>query len=475
MTREGKVQKREDQTQNDLDDVRKINQELLRSKDAEILALQDAHTAVIEDKDNEIAALRAELAALTSKKDKEVTVFRDQITTVMAAKDIEIAKLRAEAESLTTRHKTQLEGLARNQANSEKVPALSEQLASQSEQHREELAALTKQLDAQTNFLAIADAKVSAMEEEWQQTYGAIQDSNSSWVSVGRKFGKTITTCDATVSVLMQADPEMTLKPGMNALSTDLEMRRARFEIESISGHYSDFFKVVAKEVKRVLPEFETWAEIFGRSTSMPSPLPGFLPGASPQATAPSTATTPSATGARARQLKATTTGPRSTQLGSSSRNDSKAASARPAFSATVPSARKGSPTLGWKAATPQTSSVPPAVNLKKSRYSKEEGSNASPATTGGSIGAPAVSSSTPPALPSTPSITARLGMASAATTPQSHMATTAAGADRLSSHKRNGSNSSAAARPGPAPARASPGAPAESGQTNLKASKWAS
>lgn len=261
----------------------------------------------------------------------------------------------------------------------------------------------------------------------------------------------------------------------MDTLSKDLEMRRARYEIESISGHWSKFFKVAADEVKRVLPEFKTWAESFGRSTSMPSPLPGFLPEASPQAAAPSTATMPSATDAGTRQLKPTTTGLKSTQLGSSSRNDSKAASLRPDFSATVPSARKGSPALGWKAATPQRSSVPPAVNLKKSRYSKEEGSNASPAITGRSIGAPAVSSSTPPALPATPSTPARLGMTSAAPTPQSHTATTAAGADRLSSHKRNGSNSSAAARPGPAPARASPGAPAESGQINLKASKWAS
>lgn len=183
----------------------KINQELLRSKDAEILALQDAHTLAIEDKDNEIAALCAEIAALTSGIDQ---VLRDQTATATAAKEIEIAKLCAEAELLPTDHKTQLEGLARNQVNSKRVPALSEQLASQSEQHREELAELTKQLDSKITFLAIADAKVKAMEEEWEQTYWAIQDSNSSWVSVGSNFCKGKTTCDVTVSMLMQADPE---------------------------------------------------------------------------------------------------------------------------------------------------------------------------------------------------------------------------------------------------------------------------
>jgi hypothetical protein len=52
-----------------------------------------------------------------------------------------------------------------------------------------------------------------------------------------------------------------------------MTMRRARYELESTSNHFYEFFKVFTKEVLRVHPEMEKWAEEFGTSTAMPRPL----------------------------------------------------------------------------------------------------------------------------------------------------------------------------------------------------------
>lgn len=77
----------------------------------------------------------------------------------------------------------------------------------------------------------------------------------------------------------------MKLEPFSNGLSTAMTMRRARYELESTSTHFFDFFKAFSKYVLVVHPDLERTAEAFGKSCRLPASLPAPVPAACARST----------------------------------------------------------------------------------------------------------------------------------------------------------------------------------------------
>ncbi|KAJ4318390.1 hypothetical protein N0V94_004436 [Neodidymelliopsis sp. IMI 364377] len=234
----------------------------------DVSALQQQLTTKSAEYEEEIASLRTQLDTIAVKNSEQKSDLRTQVASITAEKDQKVDALQQEVASLSRRNQELSETI-----KGDETSALQQQLATKSAQHEEEIAAFKKQVGIKAQFLSIADAKIDAMETEWQQTYESIQDSNGQWKNVGRRFGKKLHGCDDKVSALMSADPEMRIPPGSSGLSVVMTMRRARYELESTSNHFYEFFKAFTKEVLRIHPEMEKWAEEFGASTAMPRPL----------------------------------------------------------------------------------------------------------------------------------------------------------------------------------------------------------
>jgi hypothetical protein len=234
----------------------------VHAKHTEIASLKSQLASAMEVHQEQQGDLQKQMKAFSDVHANDLQRLRDQITSQAR----EIKKQRQDNENL---RKALASSSNRAPIVTSKTPVPSKLL-----QENEEL---KQALAHKTESLQVSYSEVDEMKKEWRDTYDIVQDVNGGLPRICERFGKKLNACGFEIADLIEADPDrkssflsiknhvtnfsaVKVKPHEISLRIPMQIRRARYELETIFEHHNKFLRTFGTELRKKYPGVDALA-----------------------------------------------------------------------------------------------------------------------------------------------------------------------------------------------------------------------
>ncbi|EAT83768.2 hypothetical protein SNOG_08600 [Parastagonospora nodorum SN15] len=241
------------------------HQSAIAQKNDELRSLRSDHQAALAIKDNAMRKAQELLDSSIAGKDAEIQNLRKQQETALASKGSEISALQSRIDASEKQACEKIRELEDKLSTAKQVHAgelrdLHASYKSQMQSHNsedrssQELDTVKKNLNildlkykSQTKHLDKAAKESETVANEWDQFLGAIELIGSQVPRVCTEIGKKLYPCSEEISQLIKSDED--------CYSVALQIRRARYNIETVWEHHYKFLRAFGRELTARYPD----------------------------------------------------------------------------------------------------------------------------------------------------------------------------------------------------------------------------
>ncbi|KAH4183348.1 hypothetical protein HBI80_214180 [Parastagonospora nodorum] len=249
------------------------HQSAIAQKNDELRSLRSDHQAALAIKDNAMRKAQELLDSSIAGKDAEIQNLRKQQETALASKGSEISALQSRIDASEKQACEKIRELEDKLSTAKQVHAgelrdLHASYKSQMQSHNsedrssQELDTVKKNLNildlkykSQTKHLDKAAKESETVANEWDQFLGAIELIGSQVPRVCTEIGKKLYPCSEEISQLIKSDEDCKPKAYHVGYSVALQIRRARYNIETVWEHHYKFLRAFGRELTARYPD----------------------------------------------------------------------------------------------------------------------------------------------------------------------------------------------------------------------------